>query len=117
MAISFGTAQDGTAIILINSIKHHQLNNYCKNFLQATSVSLEDSVELLTILAVYLPPRYTVKQEQLEAIYNTPGRQFIAGGDYDANHTVRLITPKGRELFKLMERNNLKHLSTGEQTY
>jgi hypothetical protein len=37
-----------------------------KNFLQATSVSIEGSVHLLTILAVYLAPRYTIKQEQFE---------------------------------------------------
>jgi hypothetical protein len=51
-----------------NSVKHHQLNNYTQNSLQATSVSLKDSVSLLTILAVCLPPRYTVKQEQLEVL-------------------------------------------------
>jgi hypothetical protein len=61
-----GTTQDGTAIIIKNSIKHHQLHNYSQDFLQATSVSVEDSVGLITILAVYLPPKHTVKQEQLE---------------------------------------------------
>jgi hypothetical protein len=54
------SAEGGTAIIIKISIKHHQY------VLQATSVSVEVSVGLLTILAVYLPPRYTVKQEQLE---------------------------------------------------
>jgi hypothetical protein len=38
-------------------------------------------------LVVYLPPKHTVKQEQLEDFYNTLGRQFIAGGDYNAKHT------------------------------
>jgi hypothetical protein len=53
----------GTAIIIKNCIKHHQLNNYSQDFLQATSVLVEYSVGLLTILAVYLLPKYTVKQE------------------------------------------------------
>jgi hypothetical protein len=39
-----GTARGGTAIIIKNTIKHHQLNNYSQDFLQATSVSVEDSV-------------------------------------------------------------------------
>jgi exonuclease III len=60
------TVQGGAAIIINNSIKHLQLNSYSKNFLQATSVLIEDSVGLLTISAVYLPPRYTEKQEQLD---------------------------------------------------
>jgi hypothetical protein len=59
------TVQGGTAIIIKNSIKHHQLNNYSQDFLQATSVPVEDSVGLLTMLAVYLPPKYTVKQKQV----------------------------------------------------
>jgi hypothetical protein len=78
---------------------------------------VEGLVGLLTILAVYLPPKYTVKHEQLEDFYNTLGRRFIAGGDYNAKHTdwgSRLITPRGREVLKMTERNCLKHLSTGK---
>jgi hypothetical protein len=37
-----GTARGGTAIIIKKY--HHQLNNYSQDFLQATSVSEEDSV-------------------------------------------------------------------------
>jgi hypothetical protein len=83
-------------------------------------VSAEDSVGLLTIPAVYIPPKYTAKQEQLEDFYNILGRWFIAVGDYNAKHTgwgSRLITPRRREVLKTMERNSLKHLSTGEPTY
>jgi hypothetical protein len=104
---------------ITNSIKHHQLKNYSQDSLQATSVSVGDSVSLLTVLAVYLPPKLTVKQEQLEDFYNNVGRRFIAGGDYNAKHTwgSRLITPRGREILKTIEWNNLKYLSTGEPTY
>jgi hypothetical protein len=87
----------GTAIIIKNSIKHHQLNNCSQDFLQATSVSMEDSVDLLTISAVYPPPKYAVKLEQLEDSYNTLGRRYIAGGGYNAKRTnwgSRLITPR-----------------------
>jgi hypothetical protein len=107
----------GSAIIIKNSIKHHQPNNYSQDFLQATSVSVEDSVGLLTISAVYLPPIYTVKQAQLEYFYNTLGRQFIEGGDYNAKHDwgSRLITPRGRQVLKKWKET--KHLSMGEPTY
>jgi hypothetical protein len=83
-------------------------------------VLVEDSVGLLTISAVYLPPRHTVKQEQFKDFYNILGGRFIAGGDYNAKHTdwgSRLISFKGCELFKTMESMNLKYLSTGEPTY
>jgi hypothetical protein len=48
---------------------HHLLNNYSQEFLQAISVSVEDSVDLLAILD--LQPSSTVKQEQLEDFCNT----------------------------------------------
>jgi hypothetical protein len=66
-----GNAGGATAIIIKNCIKNHQLNCYSQAFLQATGVSAEDSVGLLTISAVYLPPRHKVKQEQFEDFYNT----------------------------------------------
>jgi hypothetical protein len=54
---------------------------------------------VLTISAVYLPPKHTVKQGQLEDSYNTLGRRFIAGGDCYAKHTnwgSRLFTPNNK---------------------
>jgi hypothetical protein len=92
-----GTARGRSAIIIKNSI-HHQFNGYCSDFLQAITVSLEDSVSSLIISADYLPPKHIVKQEQLETFHNTLGQQFIAGGDYNTKHTAwgsRLITPRG----------------------
>jgi hypothetical protein len=77
----------GTATIIQNSIKHHQLNNYSQDFLQATSVSAE----------------HAVKQEKLEDFHNTLGHRFITGGDYNAKHTdwgSTLITPRGAKYSK-----------------
>jgi hypothetical protein len=51
-----GTAPSGTARIIKNSLKNHQINNYSKNFLQATSVSILDPTDPLTISGVYFPP-------------------------------------------------------------
>jgi hypothetical protein len=99
----------GTAIIIQNSIKHHQLNNYSQDFLQAKSVSVEDSFGLLTISAIHFAPKHTVKQEQLEDYYNTLGHRFIAGGDYNAyrleirtNYTqrTRIIQHNGKKQLK-----------------
>jgi exonuclease III len=82
-----GTTRGGTAIILKSSIQHHQLNPYNQAFLQATSVAVEDTTGVLTISAVYLPPKHTILQEQLEEYYYTLGHRFIAGGDYNTKHT------------------------------
>lgn len=48
------------------------------------------------------------------------GRRFIVGGDYNAKHQQwgsRLATPRGRELLKALQLNNLHHLSTEQPTY
>jgi hypothetical protein len=115
-----GTARGGSTIIIKRSIKHHHLNNHTDDFLQATSVSVEDYTGPLMVSAVYLPPKPTVKHEQLAAFYNTLRHWFIAGGDYNAKHTIwgsRLISPRGCEVLKMMEQLHLNHISTGEPTY
>jgi endonuclease/exonuclease/phosphatase family metal-dependent hydrolase len=117
---SAGTARGGTAIIIKTAIKHHPLPNNIRDYIQSTSVSVEDSIGHLAISAVYLPPKHKVCAAQLEDFFLILGPRFIASGDYNAKHNdwrSRLITPRGRELFKTLERNNLAHLSTGHPTY
>jgi hypothetical protein len=117
-----GTAQGGTALILKSSIQHHPLNPYGHSILQATTVTVEGTAGPLTISAVYsyLPPRHSIQQEELEDFFDTLGRRFIAGGDYNAKHTEwgsRLASPRGRVLLKTLENRNYRHLSSGEPTY
>jgi hypothetical protein len=92
-----GNARGGTAIIVKNSI-HHQMNGYCFDFLQATTVSVVDSVASLIISAVYLPPKDIVKQEQPQTLYNSLGQRFIAGGDYNAKHIASHYSQRTRNL-------------------
>jgi hypothetical protein len=61
---------------------------YSEDFLQATSVSVEEYTDPLMLSAVYLPPKPTVKHEQLAAFYNTLGHRFMAGGDYTTKRTA-----------------------------
>jgi hypothetical protein len=83
-------------------------------------VSVEGYTSLLTVSAIYLPPKPTVKHGQLAAFYNNLGHRFITGGDYNAKDTAwgsRLISPCGREVLKTMEQLNLNHISAREPTY
>ena len=115
-----GTAHGGTAIVIKNGIKCHLHGQYNLEHLQPTSVTIEDWIGPLTIAAVYCPPKHTVQTEQFRSFYATLGQRFLAGGDYNAKHShwgSRLITPRGRELFKAMQSENLSRVSTGEPTY
>jgi hypothetical protein len=74
----------------------------------------------LTMTAVYCPPKHAIIAEQFLSFSASLGQHFLAGGDYNAKHChwgSRLITPKGRELIKAMQTDNLAHVSTGEPTY
>jgi len=115
-----GTAHAGTAILIKNGIKHYFHGNYKIEHLQATSITVQDWVGQLTIAAIYCPTKHTIKAEQFRHFYTSLGHRSLAGGDYNARHThwgSRLVTPRGRELLKTMQKENLMHVSMGEPTY
>jgi hypothetical protein len=115
-----GTAHGGTAILIKNGIKYYIHGHYNLEHIQATSVTVGDWVGPLTIAAIYCPPKHTNKAEQFGQFYAFLGHHFLAGGDYNAEHThwgSRLVTPRGRELLKAMQEEYLMHVSTGEPTY
>jgi hypothetical protein len=68
-----GTAPGDTAILIKHTIDHYQLQTYGENHLQATSIKVGTFPYELTISAVYCPPRYNIKKEQLEHFFCTLG--------------------------------------------
>lgn len=114
-----GTAHGGTAILIKNNIKHYEASKFQKDYLQATSIKIVDSLGEITVIVIYCPPKHTVKKE-FEEFFLLLGKRFIAAGDYNAKHTQwgsRLITIKGRELYKAVVSLRLDTVSTGEPTY
>lgn len=115
-----GKAFGGSAIIIKQKIKHHVLENLSEDFIQATSIAVDEWAGKLVLSAVYCPPRHQITKDQFKSYFSKLGPRFIAGGDYNAKHTLwgsRLITPKGRQLFQAMKEFNLSHISTGHPTY
>lgn len=51
-----GTAHRGTAIIIRNKLKHHELKEHSQKHLQASTKILNDRLETLMLSAVYCPP-------------------------------------------------------------
>ena len=58
-----GTAHGGTAIIVKTGLKHHLHGRYNTDHLQATSITVEDWVGPLTIVAIYCPPKHIIKPD------------------------------------------------------
>lgn len=115
------TARGGTAILIKQHIKHHELPKYQHSFLQATSIVIEDWLGPLTISAAYCPPNYRVKEEETKEYFKSLGSRFLAGGDYNAKNKAwgsRLTAPgRGRILHKIMQELKLNYLSTFTPTY
>ena len=115
-----GTAHGETAILIRNGIKHYLHGHHNLEYLQATSITVEDWVGPLTVAAIYCPPKHTIKAKQFRHFYATQGHRYLAGGDYNAKHAhwgSQLDTPRGCNLLKAMQEENLMHVSTGEPTY
>ena len=93
-----------------NQTKHHARAEYKQNNVQATSISLEDNIGEITISAIYWPPKHKNKYEDYVHFFKTLGNRFLVGGDFNAKHTFwgsRLTNTKGRELFNVLQYNNI----------
>lgn len=117
-----GTAHGGTAVIIKSSIKHYVNEGYKEEYIQSTSITVEDWLGPITIASIYSPPKHMIKQEQYTCFFKTLGNRFMVGGDYNAKHPwwgsrSNIPTPKGRQLYQSILENNLHVLSTGEPTY
>lgn len=115
-----GTAHAGSALFIKENIKHYASNAYCSNEIQATNVIIESSNGLLTVSALYMPPKHNLKSETYSSFFKKLGHKFIAGGDYNTKHSnwgSRITTTKGHELMKTVQELKLNVISTGEPTY
>lgn len=115
-----GTARGGSAIIVKNTIHHSPKSSFQKSYVQATSIEINCLPFPIILSSVYFPPSRNPEENDFKEFFLSLGTRFIACGDYNAKHTAwgsRLITTRGRELYKTIQKNNLSHLSTGEPTY
>lgn len=113
-------ARGGSAIIVRKNIKHNEETKYSTQEIQATTITIESNNQPLSVTAVYSPPRHIIKANQYCELISKQNNRFIIGGDFNAKHTYwgsRLITTKGRELFKAAQLLGCDFISTGKPTY
>jgi exonuclease III len=82
------TAHRGTAILKKEMIEHYELLKYEEDSIQATSIKVKGFPYEITITAVCCPPRHNLKKGHFETFFQTLGPKFIAGGDYNSQHTL-----------------------------
>ncbi|VVC38749.1 Endonuclease/exonuclease/phosphatase [Cinara cedri] len=112
-------AWSGTAVIIKEFIKHYELEKYSLNHIQATSVSVNDGNNDLTVAEIYYLPQGGADEIKFADFFHMLGSRFIVGGDYNAKHIhwgSRLITPKGRALLKVANNINAEIITTSKPT-
>lgn len=118
------TSHAGTAIVIKRSMKHNVLPEYRTAKIQATSVLIFDKQSAITLSSVYCPPAKKrhpgPTEDDFNSFFLTLGNRVIAGGDWNAKHTVwgsRITTTRGRQLHKSICQHQLNILSTGQATH
>ncbi|KMQ84201.1 rna-directed dna polymerase from mobile element jockey-like protein [Lasius niger] len=81
-----GTAYGDTAVIIRNSIKHHEVDKSQQEHIEATSLVIQDRHGPFTITAIYSPPKHVIKENQFSQLFQSLGHRFIAGGYFNAKH-------------------------------
>ncbi|KAA5620572.1 hypothetical protein F3G63_36240, partial [Pseudomonas aeruginosa] len=88
--------------------------------IQATTVAVSDRNGDFNISSIYCPPKHKISEAQFSDYFLSLGYRFIAGGDWNAKHShwgSRLITTRGRELKKSVDKQFLTTVSTPEPTH
>jgi hypothetical protein len=116
----YDTAHGGAAVIIRSSIRHHELLHNQSDKVQAATIQLDAHPWPLMIPAIYCPPRHAISPDEYMTLFRSLASRFRIGGNWNANHTVwraRLITPKGRNIFKTVSCYNCHYFSSGVPTY
>lgn len=114
------TAKGGSAVIIRNSIQHHEALKYITEEIQATAVNIKTNNYSFNVVAIYCPPKHPLKEEDYLKLLRKLGNRFIIGGDFNAKHVhwgSRLTSTKGKELFNATRICGCEALSTGKPTY
>jgi hypothetical protein len=114
------TAKGGSAELIREHISHYEKEKYETEEIQATAVTIKTKNHLVTLTAVYCPPKHSIKEIQCTEFLKQQGKRFIVGGDFTAKNThwgSRLTTAKGQELLEAATEYRCEFLSADKPTY
>ena len=97
-------------MIVRNDISHYLHSQVNKEYLQATTVTVQTSSNYFQLPAVCVPPRHKITSQMWEEYFQHLGDKYMAAGDCNSKHTLwgsRNTTPRDRTLEKYIRNNNL----------
>jgi hypothetical protein len=87
---------------------------------QVTAVKLKTTSGVLTVAAIYYPPRHNLKRGDYLNILQHFSGKFIIGGDFNSKNTYggsRLTNAKGTALYQAVKDGHCEVHTTGKPTY
>lgn len=114
------TARGGSGVIIRKNIRHYEEENFMTRDMQATTLTLLTTKQMLTISTIYYPLWCNIHAVQYLEYFRKLNGGLIIEGDFNAKHTFwgsRLITPKGRELYQAVMTYACEFVSTCKPTY
>jgi len=115
-----GTAHAGSAIIITTNLVHNlQSINPQTNF-QSVSIQIFLNYVSITLASVYCSPSQKIPTRDFAQLFNSLGKNFIAGGDFNSKHLLwgcRFTSPRGKILHKTITDHKWSHLATTGPTY
>lgn len=116
-----GASHGGSAIYVRNTLRHHACQNFCTDKIQATIITVcLHNGSYAKIAAIYSPPKHGITTLEYDALFDTLGTKWLAGGDFNAKHQLwgsRLRTTKGKHLYDSITARGLQCHSNGQPTY
>ena len=113
-----GKAHGGTAVIIRNDIKHYLHSQVNKEYIQATTATVQTSSNYFQLSAVYVPPRHKITSQIWEEYFQHLGDKYIAERLQLKAHAMGIKNYyTSKTLEKYIKNNNLNILTTGRPTY
>jgi hypothetical protein len=113
-------ARGGSAVIIKTGILHHEDVRIVTEEFQVTAVKLKTTFCVLTVVALYSPPRHNMKRgDYLNLLQHFIGK-FIIGGDFNSKNTYfgsRLTNSKRTALYQAIKDCHCEVHTTGKPTY
>ena len=106
----------GSAVIIRKEISHKEDIKIEKAELQFTSAKIKTTSSIITVAAIFSPPRRNLKRQDYLNLLQSFSGKFILGGDFNSKNThwsSRLTTTKGCELYHAIKRHNCEVHTTG----
>lgn len=113
-------ARGGSAVIIRTNIKHFEEPKFSSESIQASTVNIQCKRHKLSVSETYSPPRHNIKEVEYIEFLRTLGNSFIAGGDFNAQHThwcSKYTSAKGKELLHAGKSLGCMFLSSGSPSY